>query len=106
MSRLRRSLFLALLLSALLVVTPAHAQPNEKADAALKALEARFGEASADREKLRQDLLAFRRTYPGTTQAVRAAELLQQLPSPLDKLDAQAIPSLDRFDWQPKELVA
>jgi WD40 repeat protein len=27
-------------------------------------------------------------------------------PSPLDKLDPTAIPSLERFDWQPKELVA
>jgi WD40 repeat protein len=106
MSRLRLSFFLALVLSGLLAVPPARAQPNEKADAALKPLEARLGETGADREKLRQDLLAFRRTNPGTAQAVRAAELLQQLPSPLDKLDAQAIPPLDRFDWQPKELVA
>ena len=28
------------------------------------------------------------------------------MPSPLDKLDPLAIPSLERFDWQPKELVA
>src|SRR5262249_15027702 len=27
-------------------------------------------------------------------------------PSPLDKLSASAIPKLERFDWQPKELVA
>jgi WD40 repeat protein len=28
------------------------------------------------------------------------------LPSPLDKLSANSIPKLERFDWQPKELVA
>src|SRR5262249_51716018 len=28
------------------------------------------------------------------------------LPSPLDRLDAGAIPGEERFDWQPKELVA
>lgn len=27
-------------------------------------------------------------------------------PSPLDRLESQGIPSLERFDWQPKELVA
>jgi WD40 repeat protein len=98
--------WLMLLLAGVLAVSSVRAEPNEKAEAALKPLEARMGETGADREKLRQDLLAFRRTYPGTVQAVRAAELLQQLPSPLDKLDAKAIPALDRFDWQPKELVA
>jgi WD40 repeat protein len=37
---------------------------------------------------------------------VQAARLLSRLPSPPDHLDAKLIPDLERFDWQPKELVA
>src|SRR5262249_27704829 len=42
----------------------------------------------------------------GTAQAVKAAGILRGLPSPLDRLDAHAIPALERFDWHPKETVA
>src|SRR3954447_18564823 len=85
-----------------------HAEPvsDEKAEAALKRLSERAGMTSADSEKLRQDILAFRRSYPGTTSAAKAAALLTQLSSALDKLDPKTLPRLDRFDWQPKELVA
>jgi WD40 repeat protein len=78
----------------------------EKADAELKQLRDRVGDASANPDKLRQDLQAFARTYPGTPQAVQAAGLVSKLSSPLDKMDAKNIPELERFDWQPKELVA
>src|SRR5262249_45170350 len=44
--------------------------------------------------------------YPGTPQAVRAAEMLRQLPSPLDRLESSKIRPLEVFSWQPKELVA
>jgi WD40 repeat protein len=79
---------------------------DPKAEAALKALTDRCQDASGDRDKLAQDIQAFRVAYSGTSYAVRAAVLLSTLPSPLDKLDAAAIPDVERFSWQPKELVA
>jgi WD40 repeat protein len=89
-----------------LSAAPLSADDDSRAAAALNPLRKRLAETSADREKLRQDLVAFRRTYAGTTQAVQAAQMLSQLPSPLDKLDPKHIPSIERFDWHPKELVA
>src|SRR5207253_2375272 len=83
----------------------AEAGPSEeKAEMALKPLLARV-QPGADDASLRQDLLALRQEYAGTRAAVRAAECLRQLASPLDKLDPRKIPELDRFAWQPKELV-
>jgi WD40 repeat protein len=79
---------------------------DDKAEAALKKLAERAADASADRDKLAQDLLDFRLAHPGTPYAARAAALLSRLPSPLDKLDPAAIPALEKFDWQPPELVA
>jgi WD40 repeat protein len=98
-------------LAALALVLPLLAQPRAGADgkgaeAAIKQLSDRFQDKDADKEKLRHDLLAFCRKHGGTAFAVQAARMLHQLPSPLDKLDADKIPALDRFDWQPKELVA
>jgi WD40 repeat protein len=81
------------------------AAAEQKAEAALKPLLARV-EAGTDAARLRQDLLAFRQAHPGTQAAVQAAEVLRKLPSPLDHLDPNKIPELDRFSWQPKELVA
>jgi WD40 repeat protein len=101
---------LPVLASALLLLTaslaPLAAEPSEKADAALRKLLARRDDPPAQMERLRQDILTFRREYPGTPQATRAAVLLSQLPSPLDLLEQAKIPALERFDWQPKELVA
>jgi WD40 repeat protein len=91
-------------LAVLLAAVPVCA--GGKAESSLQALRARAADPSGDREKLRQELLAFRRAHTGTPEAVEAAELLAGLPSPLDRLDPAAIPTLDRFDWQPKELVA
>ena len=79
---------------------------DAKAEAALKALADRCQDASGDKDKAAQDVQAFRLAYPGTLYAVRAAALLASLPSPLDKLDPAAIPEIERFKWQPKELVA
>jgi WD40 repeat protein len=87
---------------------PAVDEPPDdpKAEAALKALADRCQGTGGDRDKLAQDIQAFRVNYPGTTYAVRAAALLSGLTVPLDKLDPAAIPEVERFSWQPKELVA
>jgi WD40 repeat protein len=82
------------------------AAPEGRAEAALQKLSDRFADVKADREKLRQDLQTLRRTFAGTPQAVGAADLLRQLPSALDPLDSSAIRPLEKFPWQPKELVA
>ncbi|MCI0685119.1 MAG: hypothetical protein L0Y71_23725 [Gemmataceae bacterium] len=74
-------------------------------EAELKALAERAAQGK-EVDKLRQDLFAFRTRYPGTAHAVQAAGLLRDLPSPLDKLDAKAIPAIEKFDWHPKETVA
>jgi WD40 repeat protein len=79
---------------------------DERADELFKALAQRLEDPKTDRERLRLDLLAFQRSFPGTAEAVKAAEYVNQLPSPLDKLDPKTIPALERFDWQPPELVA
>jgi WD40 repeat protein len=79
---------------------------DERADDVLKALAQRLEDPKADRERLRLELLAFQRSFPGTAEAVKAAEYVRQLPSPLDRIDPKTIPALERFDWQPPELVA
>jgi WD40 repeat protein len=79
---------------------------DAKAEAEYKRLRERFDDSKADRERLRLDLLALRRNYPGTSGFLQAADLLRELPSPLDKLNADKIPELEKFTWQPKELVA
>jgi WD40 repeat protein len=60
----------------------------------------------ADAAQLWQKVVSFRRQYPSTPEAGRAALLLARLRSPLDRLDPKHIPADDRFDWQPKGLVA
>jgi WD40 repeat protein len=102
-----RWLFSVLLASC--VVNPLAAQQtaNElRAERDWKRLTERFADDKADREKLRQDVLTFHRTYPGTSKAIKAAEMLRQLPSPLDHLDPAKIRPLEVFSWQPKQLVA
>jgi WD40 repeat protein len=84
----------------------AAADDEEKTAVPLKRLRERLADPKADPERLRQDLLAFRQAHPGTPQAVEAAGMLRKLPSPLDKLSPKAIPAVERYDWQPKELVA
>jgi WD40 repeat protein len=87
------------------LLTGAWAAAGEGADEELRGFRSRLREG-ADRSRLRQDLLAFRLGHPGTPAAVEAAALLSQLPSPLDALSPATIAPLERFPWQPKELVA
>jgi WD40 repeat protein len=77
-----------------------------KAEAQLKRLAERAASASGDVEPLRQEIVAFRLSHPGTPEAVGAAKLLHDLPSPLDKYDAKNIHPLEKFPWQPPELAA
>ncbi len=79
---------------------------QERSQILLQRLLERFKDPSGDHDKLRDDLLGLRRRYPGTTGALKAAELLRQMPSALDRLDPKNIPELERFAWQPRELVA
>jgi WD40 repeat protein len=59
-----------------------------------------------DQERLRRELLGFQLPRPGTAEALQAAALFRQLPSPLDRLDPERIPAEERYNWQPRELVA
>ncbi len=79
--------------------------PVDAASAALKAVLAKFEDANSDRAALRRELLVLRRQFAGTIAALRAAELLARLPSPLDRLDASAI-SIEERRHFPKALVA
>lgn len=102
----RRGCALAVLVAATLSPAPLIAQEKEEVDPTVRGFEERAAEKGADREKLRQEVLAFARRNPGTPAAVQAARLLGRLPSPLDNLDPRSIPELERFEGQPKELVA
>jgi WD40 repeat protein len=99
----------ALLSVSLLLLPAVGVEPSPaaeaKADAALKTLQARVPGTSAELPRLRKDLLAFRLAHPGTRAALKAAALLAELPSPLDRLSPANIPPMEKFDWQPKELV-
>src|SRR5262245_29952933 len=101
----RRASFLLL---CLLVVSASAEGPSAvdeaKAEAALRLIEKRIGQGK-ENEKARRDLVAFRVMYAGTLAAMKAASLLARLSSPLDLLDPKTIAPLERFDWQPKELV-
>ena len=79
---------------------------ESKADLELKRLAERIAKATVTVDQLRQEINTFRQAYPGTPQTVTACGLLRDLPSPLDKYDPKNINPLDKFDWQPKELVA
>ena len=94
---------LCLLLGA---VTAPPSRAEEKEDPALAGFRERLAKKGSDRERLRQEILAFVRKNAGTPAAMQAGRLLGQLPAPLDRLDRRSIPELERFKWQPKELVA
>jgi len=95
--------WLAVLLPCLLV-RPAPAQ--EKDDPVIVKFREQLADKRTDREKLRLEVLSFLRRNAGTPAGVQAARVLGRLPSPPDHLDAKLIPDIERFDWQPKELVA
>jgi WD40 repeat protein len=96
----------ALLAPAVALVFSNSAAADPKAAAALKPLVQRFDASSGDRAALAKDLLAFRRAHPATPEAIQAAAMLTKLPSVLDQMDASKIKPIERFDWQPKELVS
>jgi WD40 repeat protein/tRNA A-37 threonylcarbamoyl transferase component Bud32 len=78
----------------------------EAAEAALKPLAARAADGAADPDGLRREVIAFQIRFAGTPQALRAAQVLARLPSPLDRLVRTQIPSRETFNWHPPELVA
>jgi WD40 repeat protein len=79
---------------------------EKKAADAVAGLRAAVQKKPADPEPLRRKLIELRRTYPATAPAVEMAWLLEQLPGPLAKLDAAKVPAAERFEGQPKDLVA
>jgi serine/threonine protein kinase len=87
--------------------------PTSPAQVAWKPLRIAFDKAALARFKnakevdwLRQDIIKFRMDYPGTPEALQAAEWMTELPSPFDRLEAKTIPADLRYPGQPKELVA
>jgi len=76
-----------------------------RVEADLKALLARETEGKTDVNLLRAEVARFLWRHAGTTQAIRAGEILTRLPSPLDKLDPAKVPAAYRSD-KLKELVA
>jgi WD40 repeat protein len=91
---------------ALLVFFASLSGAADKLDPAVEKLKEAVDNKTGDRDKVRQEILTFVHSKAGTPAAMQASDLLTQLPSPLDHLDPKQIPVLDRFDWQPKELVA
>jgi WD40 repeat protein len=78
---------------------------EERASEALQPLQARAVDPATDRDKLRQELIAFPMAFPGTKAAWEAGVLLRQLPSPLDDLRREKLPESERPPWQPAEVV-
>src|SRR5262249_12093319 len=56
--------------------------PPDPAAEEFAALRERFADGGTDRVRLAGDLLAFRQAHPGTHEALEAAGLLRELPSP------------------------
>jgi serine/threonine protein kinase len=82
------------------------ATPTTAAEAAWARLVQTAGRPGGDAEGLRGALVAFRARYPGTTPSRAAAEMLAGLPSPLDRLQASALPPKARLFWVHPDLVA
>ncbi len=85
---------------------PPEPTPEDRAAQVLTDLQARAADPTADRDALRDDLLAYQQTQAGSRQALHAAGLLRDLPGPLDQLNAQRIPPSQRVAGQPRGLVA
>jgi WD40 repeat protein/serine/threonine protein kinase len=95
------ALFLFLLLRDLGPSPEKPAEPavaEDPAASSLRKLIARAGSPQTDLRQLRQELVELRSTFPGTPQARRAAELLPDLPSPLDALDPRAVAPDERIE--------
>src|SRR4051812_14016235 len=72
----------------------------------LAGVEKRMGAAGSDAAQTRRELLTLRIKYPGTKAAMKAAALMATLPSALDRMSPATIPAIEKFEWQPKDLVA
>jgi WD40 repeat protein len=81
--------------------------PSPKAaESALQQLLQRANDPNSDKVKLWDDLVEFHFRAHGTPDALRAAELLSRIPSPLDKLDPKLVPDRQSMPWLQKETVA
>lgn len=78
----------------------------QEARAALERLRRRAADPKVKPEEVWKEYLALRLRFSGTRECVQAAEVMNKVPSPLDKLDRNAIPPEDRPPWLPKEVVA
>src|SRR5262249_3497665 len=78
---------------------------EEQAQGELKPLIDGVERASMDDEQLRKLLNAFRNRYAEVPAALKAAELLAKLPSPLDGLGRTGIPKEEILPGQPENLV-
>src|SRR5262249_54852226 len=76
------------------------AQREKEAAAALPVLEQKAKEPGVDFTTLAQEVAAFQAKYGGTPQAIKAAELLMKLPSPLDQLDRAKVPEDAKAAWK------
>ncbi|HKB42174.1 MAG TPA: hypothetical protein VKD72_37455 [Gemmataceae bacterium] len=92
------------LLVGVIALLPGRARAED--DPKVVSFRKQLADKGTDREKLRQEVLAFLRRNAGTPAGTQAAQVLGRLPSPLDILKREDIPELERFPWQPKELVA
>lgn len=112
-SPLARALTLRALAFAVMAVLPiglllglAADEADPRLDARLAKLVERSKAPTGDQEKLRQEILGFRKAGLGTSYEVRANILLASLPSALDRLEPKNIPAIEKFNWHPKEMVA
>lgn len=85
---------------------PRSPQQIDQAQLYLRSLQRQAERPNPDMEELWAAWQRFRVEYPGTPEWVKAAEIMRTVPSPLDKLDRDAIPEEDRPPWLPKEVVA
>jgi eukaryotic-like serine/threonine-protein kinase len=74
-------------------------------ETAFQHLQARIKHDKMSVDAVRHALLGFRTQFPGTPEALRASVLLEDLPSPLDRIDPKLLPKWQRFAGQPAELV-
>jgi formylglycine-generating enzyme required for sulfatase activity/serine/threonine protein kinase len=70
------------------------------ADVALKPLVTKAADAKTTFADFAKDVAAFKAKYGGTPAAIKAAELLMKLPSPLDQLDAKKLPQDCIDSWR------
>jgi WD40 repeat protein/serine/threonine protein kinase len=73
-------------------------QRREKAEQELPLLITKAADAKTTFADLAKDVAAFKGKYGGTPAAIKAAEMLMKLPSPLDQLDPKKLPQ-DCIDY-------